>query len=263
MKPDTLTNTQEPTLNDQQFMRYSRQLMLPEIGDTGQLKLQQATVLIIGMGGLGTPAAQYLAGAGIGKLILVDFDEIELSNLPRQILYSENDIGESKVIAAQDRIQEVNSDIQVQVINQKLEEKALAQIIAQADLVLDCCDNLTTRYAINAQCRVLKVPHIAGAAIGFDGQFAFFDHKDTQAPCYRCLFPEGNEQQLNCSTAGVMGPVVGMMGAMQALASIEFLAGMPVASNQLRCFDGRSLSWQNWKINQDPHCPTCGNQDAN
>ena len=240
-------------------MRYSRQLMLPEIGEAGQLKLLQAKVLIIGMGGLGTPAAQYLAGAGVGQLTLVDFDKIELSNLPRQILYSEANIGEQKVQAAASRIHEINSEINVKVIARKLTDDELAKAIAASNLVLDCCDNLSTRYAINQACRNHKIPHIAGAAIGFDGQLAFFDHSAQQAPCYRCLFPEGSEQQLNCSTAGIIGPVVGMMGAMQALAAIEYLAGMKINSHQLRCFDGRSLSWQSWNINQDPQCSTCGN----
>lgn len=245
------------SLNDQQFMRYSRQLMLGEVAEAGQLKLKQAKVLIIGMGGLGTPAAQYLAGAGIGHLTLVDFDEIELSNLPRQILYAEHDLGEAKVIAAAERLAEINSDIEVIAINEKLDEAALVKHIAKADLVLDCCDNLNTRYAINAQCRELKIPHVSGAAIGFDGQLAFFEHSESSAPCYRCLFPEGSEQQLNCASAGIIGPVVGMIGAMLALVAIEYLLGMAVNNNELRCFDGRSLSWQTWKITKDPHCPCC------
>ncbi|MDN2663512.1 molybdopterin-synthase adenylyltransferase MoeB [Psychromonas sp. 14N.309.X.WAT.B.A12] len=246
-------------LSDNELLRYSRHLLLEEVGESGQHKLKQAKVLIIGMGGLGSPAALYLAAAGIGHLVLNDFDEIEVSNLQRQITYQSSDIGEPKVEVTKQRLQQLNSDIKVRSINKQMPEQQLSMELTMADLVLDCTDNIATRQMINKACVEAKVPLIVGAAIRLEGQLMFFDHSQAESPCYHCLFPSSEEQTLNCSNSGIIGPVVGTIGTLQALEAIKYFVGLPSGiKNKLKLFDGKSLDWQTFAINKDPQCPVCG-----
>jgi len=246
-------------LSDSELLRYSRHLLLEEVSEAGQHKLKQAKVLIIGMGGLGSPAALYLAAAGIGHLVLNDFDEIEVSNLQRQITYQSSDIGDSKVEITKQRLQQLNPDIKVRSINKQMPELQLSMELTMADLVLDCTDNMATRQMINKACVEAKVPLIVGAAIRLEGQLMFFDHSQADSPCYHCLFPSSEEQTLNCSNSGIIGPVVGTIGTLQALEAIKYFVGLPSGiKNKLKLFDGKTLDWQTFAINKDPQCSVCG-----
>ncbi|WP_432455549.1 MULTISPECIES: HesA/MoeB/ThiF family protein [unclassified Agarivorans] len=245
-------------LTDQEYQRYSRHLLLKEVGEAGQLKLKQAQVLLIGVGGLGAPASMYLAAAGVGKLVLADFDQLDSSNLQRQVLYTEADIGSAKVTAAKQRLQQLNSQIQVRTVNRKMDDLLLAMEVAQADVVLDCSDNISTRYAVNQACVKAKVPLVSGAAVAFDGQLMVFDFRRSAQGCYHCLFPNASEQQLNCSNAGVLGPVVGTIGSLQALETIKLLVGLASAQlGRFSSFDAHSLEWFHLSIQADPACPVC------
>lgn len=252
-------NTQtQPGLTDEECLRYSRHLLLAEIGEAGQLALKQAKVLIVGMGGLGSPVGLYLAGAGVGQLVLADFDTVDTSNLQRQIIYASAELEQPKVTAARDRLMALNPAIRVRSVNRKLEGMALQMEVSQADVVLDCSDNLATRYLVNAACVQAQTPLVSGAAIGFDGQLMVFDFSKPAQACYQCLFPQAEEAQLNCASAGVLGPVVGTIGSLQALEAIKLIVGM--ASPQVgrfSSFDGRQLDWFHLKMNPDPNCPCC------
>ncbi len=251
-------------LSDQDFLRYQRQIALPEIAEQGQVNLSAAHVLIVGCGGLGSAAGLYLAAAGVGKLVLVDDDSVESSNLQRQIVYRETDLSENKVTAMAKQLNSINSGIQVRTLNKRLDEKQLSLEIMLADVVLDCSDNLPTRQQINHICYQQNKPLISGAAIGWQGQFAVFDHqsnRDNNTACYRCLYPfDELKQSQKCSESGVVGPVVGTLGNYQALAAIQKLATgqfhFPVS--QLHLFDGLSLSWQVMNIAKDTRCRVCG-----
>ncbi|MEG3755104.1 molybdopterin-synthase adenylyltransferase MoeB [Psychromonas arctica] len=246
-------------LSDSELLRYSRHLLLEEVSEAGQHKLKQAKVLIIGMGGLGSPAALYLAAAGIGHLVLNDFDEIEVSNLQRQITYQSSDIGDSKVEITKQRLQQLNPDIKVRSINKQMPELQLSMELTMADLVLDCTDNMATRQMINKACVEAKIPLIVGAAIRLEGQLMFFDHSQADSPCYHCLFPSSEEQTLNCSNSGIIGPVVGTIGTLQALEAIKYFVGLPSGiKNKLKLFDGKTLDWQTFAINKEPQCSVCG-----
>ena len=246
-------------LSDDELLRYSRHLLLEDVGETGQEALKKANVLIIGMGGLGSPASLYLAAAGIGHLVLSDFDNIEVSNLQRQITYQSDDIGESKVEVTKRKLQQINPDIKVRSINKAMPEEQLTMELTMADLVLDCTDNMATRQMINKACVNAKVPLIVGAAIRLEGQLMFFDHSQADSSCYHCLFPDLEEQTLNCSNSGIIGPVVGTIGTLQALEAIKYFVGLPSGiKNKLKLFDGKSLDWQTFAINKDPKCTVCG-----
>ena len=246
-------------LSDDELLRYSRHLLLEDVGETGQEALKKANVLIIGMGGLGSPASLYLAAAGIGHLVLSDFDNIEMSNLQRQITYQSDDIGESKVEVTKRKLQQINPDIKVRSINKAMPEEQLTMELTMADLVLDCTDNMATRQMINKACVNAKVPLIVGAAIRLEGQLMFFDHSQADSSCYHCLFPDLEEQTLNCSNSGIIGPVVGTIGTLQALEAIKYFVGLPSGiKNKLKLFDGKSLDWQTFAINKDPKCTVCG-----
>ncbi|WP_221075157.1 HesA/MoeB/ThiF family protein [Agarivorans aestuarii] len=251
--------SKQSTLSDQEVLRYSRHLLLKDVGEAGQLKLKSAQVLLVGMGGLGAPAALYLAAAGVGKLVLADFDEVDSSNLQRQVLYREDDIKQPKVVAAKQHLQALNSNIQVRTVNRKMDEMLLAMEVAQADVVLDCSDNIATRYAVNQACVMAKVPLVSGAAVAFDGQLMVFDFRQAEQGCYHCLFPNASEQQLNCSNAGILGPVVGTIGSLQALETIKLIAGIPSAQlGRFSSFDAHSLEWFHLNVNADANCPVCG-----
>lgn len=247
-------------MNDRDFMRYSRQMLLEDIAVEGQQKLLASRVLIVGLGGLGAPAALYLAGAGIGTLVLADDDEVHLSNLHRQIAFTMPDIARSKAEATRARLAALNPDITLTTITQRLAGDALKQAVQNADLVLDCTDNMSTRQAINAACVALKKPLITASAVGFGGQMMVLTPPWTQG-CYRCLWPDDAEPERNCRTAGVVGPVVGVMGTLQALEAIKLLSGMPT-SNTLRLFDARTHQWRSLALHRAAGCPVCGGRHA-
>ena len=249
-------------MNDCDFMRYSRQILLEDIAIDGQQRLKRARALIIGLGGLGSPAALYLAGAGVGTLILADDDVVHLSNLQRQILFTAQDIGQGKASASQRRLQQLNADITVEALPLRLSGEALSSSIAGVDVVLDCSDNMTTRQAVNAACVALDKPLISASAVGFGGQLMVLT-PPWRHGCYRCLWPDTAEPERNCRTAGVLGPVVGVMGTLQALEAIKLLSGIASSHNQLRLFDGRRHQWRTLNLQPTPDCPVCGGRRAN
>lgn len=246
-------------LTDAEMLRYSRHLLLEEVGELGQKDLKNAKVLIIGMGGLGSPAAMYLAAAGVGSLLLCDFDSLEVSNLQRQIGYQTGDIGGAKVELMKHRLAMLNPEIRVRTVNVEMDEAQLLMELMMVNLVLDCTDNMDSRQMINGACVKAKVPLIVGAAIRFEGQLMFFDHHQADSACYHCLFPNSEQQPLNCSNSGVLGPVVGTIGTMQALEAIKYIVGLPSGlKNRLKLFDGKTLDWQTFTISKDPQCSVCG-----
>ncbi|MFK3713145.1 HesA/MoeB/ThiF family protein [Leclercia adecarboxylata] len=248
-------------MNDRDFMRYSRQILLEDIAIDGQQKLLASRVLLVGLGGLGAPAALYLAGAGIGTLVLADDDEVHLSNLQRQILFTTDDIAQPKAQVTQRRLQQLNPDIRLIALQTRLEGKALQEEIARADVVLDCTDNMATRQAINAACVMLNTPLITASAVGFGGQMIVLTPPWAQG-CYRCLWPEDDEPQRNCRTAGIVGPVVGVMGTLQALEAIKLLSDIEAPRNALRLFDARAGSWRQLALQRASGCEVCGGQHA-
>lgn len=241
-------------MDDNKLLQYSRQIMLPEIDLVGQQALLASTALIIGLGGLGSPAAMYLAAAGVGNLVLVDDDQVELSNLQRQIIHRMSAMGQSKTSSAAATLQQLNPDCGLQLINRRLDQQELAEQVAQADVVLDCSDNFATRFAINKACVAHQTPLVSGAAIRWEGQVAVFDGQ----PCYRCLYGESGEPEDTCSTNGVLAPVVGIIGSIQAVEAIKVLAnaGKPLIG-RLLLMDALSMEWRSLKLSPDPNCPVC------
>ncbi|EAN1246969.1 HesA/MoeB/ThiF family protein [Salmonella enterica] len=249
-------------MNDHDFMRYSRQILLGDIAIEGQQKLLNSHVLIVGLGGLGSPAALYLAGAGIGKLTLVDDDDVHLSNLQRQILFTTDDIAHPKAQAAKLRLAQLNPGSKLIVLQQRLTGDVLKNAVAHADVVLDCTDNMATRQEINAACVALNTPLISASAVGFGGQLMVLTPPWEQG-CYRCLWPDDVEPERNCRTAGIVGPVVGVMGTLQALEAIKLLSGIETPNGQLRLFDGKTSQWRSLALRRASGCPVCGGQHAN
>lgn len=245
-------------MKDAQLLRYSRQIMLPQFDVAGQQALLDAHVLIVGAGGLGSPAAMYLAAAGIGRLTLVDDDTVELSNLQRQLAHSEADLGRSKVDSAAATLRAMNSEIEVVAIDRRVDGAALSQLVAGADAVIDATDNFATRFAINRACLAARVPLVSGAAIRLEGQVAVFDSRDPASPCYECLYRGDAGEDLNCANNGVLAPVVGIIGAMQALEAIKLIArcGEPLVG-RLLLLDAASLQWREMRLPRDPHCAAC------
>jgi len=248
-------------MNDRDFMRYSRQILLEDIAIDGQQKLLASRVLIVGLGGLGAPAALYLAGAGIGTLVLADDDDVHLSNLQRQILFTTEDINQPKAHITRQRLSQLNPDIELIARQERLSGESLHREIALADVVLDCTDNMATRQAINAACVANNTPLITASAVGFGGQMMVLTPPWVQG-CYRCLWPDDAEPVRNCRTAGILGPVVGVMGTMQALEAIKLLSGMETERNTLRLFDPRSSGWRHLALHRAGRCPVCGGRDA-
>lgn len=248
-------------MNDSDFMRYSRQLLLEDIAIEGQQKLLASRVLIIGLGGLGSPAALYLAGAGVGTLVLADDDQVHVSNLQRQILFTSDDIAQPKTTAARARLARLNPQVALITLQQRLSGPALRDEVAKADVVLDCTDNMVTRQAINAACVSLETPLITASAVGLGGQLMVLTPPWEQG-CYRCLWPDATEPARNCRTAGIIGPVVGMMGTLQALETIKLLSGMATPRNTLRLFDARTGNWSTLALQRAQGCPVCGGQHA-
>ena len=247
-------------LPDADLLRYSRHLLLDDIGVEGQRRMLRSRVLIIGAGGLGSPAAMYLASAGVGKITLVDDDTVDLTNLQRQILHNTASLGQAKVLSAQKTLHELNPTVQVQALQTRADAPLLQSLVAQADVVLDCCDNFQTRQAINAACVQQRVPLVSGAAIGMDGQIAVYDPRDSHAPCYACVFaPDAPPEEARCATMGVLAPLVGVIGAMQALEALKLLARTGTSlSGFLLMLDARNLEWTRLRIHQNPACTVCG-----
>ncbi|WP_347086327.1 HesA/MoeB/ThiF family protein [Salmonella enterica] len=249
-------------MNDRDFMRYSRQILLGDIAIEGQQKLLASHVLIVGLGGLGSPAALYLAGAGISTLTLADDDDVHLSNLQRQILFTTDDIAHPKAQAAKLRLAQLNPGSKLIVLQQRLTGDVLKNAVAHADVVLDCTDNMATRQEINAACVALNTPLITASAVGFGGQLMVLTPPWEQG-CYRCLWPDDVEPERNCRTAGIVGPVVGMMGTLQALEAIKLLSGIETPSGELRLFDGKTSQWRSLALRRASGCPVCGGRHAN
>jgi adenylyltransferase/sulfurtransferase len=246
-------------VNDQQLLRYSRQIMLNDIDIEGQEKLLAARVLIVGLGGLGSPVAMYLAAAGVGHLILADFDKVDLSNLQRQITHTTARIGQTKVESAAQTLRELNPDVKVTCIVDVLTKETLATQISNVDVVVDCCDNFATRFAINTACVAAKIPLVSGAAIRLEGQVAVFDSRSTTSPCYRCLYDEESEENTTCAANGVLSPLVGIIGSMQALETIKLIVGFgETLAGKLLIFDARYSQWRELGLPKDMACPVCG-----
>ncbi len=245
-------------MNDQQLLRYSRQIMLPQIDITGQQQLLRSRVLIIGAGGLGCPVAMYLAAAGVGHITIFDDDAVDLSNLQRQIAHHTDDIGIDKVISTRQTIKNLNPEIEVRAEKKRLEGEELGNVVQQADLVLDCSDNFATRFAINRACVQHQTPLISGAAIRFEGQISVFNPVVNESPCYNCLYQDTGEDLQSCSTNGVIAPLTGIIGSMQAMEAMKLLLniGQPLIGRVL-IFDGLAMSWQEMKLKRNPNCPTC------
>jgi len=238
--------------------RYSRQIRLQQIGEDGQRKLVSARVLVIGMGGLGSPAALYLASAGVGHLVLSDFDRVELSNLQRQLIHRESSIDQLKALSAKETIASLNSDVEVTAIDWQLVDDELAEQVRQADIVLDCSDNFETRFAINAACHASRTPLVSGAAIRFDGQLTTFDFRQETSPCYHCLFG-GEGFAESCAAEGILSPVVGVIGVMQALEAVKLITGAgETLTGRLLLFDGLHSQFQQIRYGKDPGCSVCG-----
>lgn len=244
-------------MKDEQLLRYSRQIMLPQIDVTGQEKLLASRVLIIGMGGLGSPVAMYLASAGVGHLVLVDDDIVELSNLQRQIVHSTPDIGLNKVDSAKQTIQNLNPEIKVTTLCKRLSDEELNSEVSAADVVIDGTDNFSTRFALNKASVKSKTPLISGAAIRMEGQVSVFN-KTPSSPCYRCLYKDEGELDTSCSNNGVLSPVVGIIGSIQATEAIKTLIGIgETLDGKLLMLDALQMEWRTLKLKKDPQCPLC------
>lgn len=247
-------------MTDEELLRYSRHILLPQVGIEGQERIAAARTLVIGAGGLGSPAALYLASAGIGTLALADGDTVDLTNLQRQIVHRTAAIGRPKVDSAAATLAEINPQCRVIPLPERLAGERLEQEVAAADVVLDCSDNFATRHAINRACVKFKKPLVSGAAVRFDGQVAVFDPRRLAAPCYHCLFPEDEDvEEVRCATMGVFAPLTGIIGAMQAAEALKLVIGCgePLAG-RLLLLDGLAMAWRSIAVPRDPACPVCG-----
>jgi adenylyltransferase/sulfurtransferase len=245
------------TLTDEQLLRYSRQIMLPQVDITGQEQLLASRVLIIGLGGLGAPVALYLAASGIGELTLVDFDDVDLSNLQRQIIHYTRDIGRPKVESAREQLNAINPECRIRTLNHKLKEDELRAQVEQHDVVVDCSDNFDTRFAINRACVTTGTPLVSGAVIRMEGQVSVFLPEQTDSPCYACLYREEGEDETRCSETGVLAPVVGIIGSIQATETIKVLTGLPSIEGRLLLLDAERMQFREMRLKKDPHCPVC------
>ncbi len=246
-------------MDDAALLRYSRHILLEALGPDAQERFGAAHALIVGMGGLGAPAAQFLAAAGVGRLTLCDADHVDLTNLQRQILYATPDIGSLKVDAAAARLQAVNPEIRIDTVAARVDADSLPALVASATVVLDCSDNFATRHALNAACVRARVPLVSGAALRFDGQVAVFDSRNPDSPCYHCLFGEGEDlEETRCATMGVFAPVVGIVGATQAAEALKLLAGTGESlAGRLLVLDALAMQWRELAVPRDPSCAVC------
>ena len=257
-----MTSRDDYDFSDEQLLRYSRQIMLPAFDIAGQSRLATSRVLVLGVGGLGSPIALYLAAAGVGTLHLVDFDEVDLSNLQRQIAHTMSTVGNKKVDSAKKAIAQLNPDIEVVAEAQRLEGVALLDAVSQADVVIDATDNFTSRFAINAACVSSMTPLVSGAAIRMEGQVSVFDARLGDSPCYQCLYSDISDEQLTCSEAGVMAPLVGIIGSVQAMEAVKLISstGRPLIG-RLMILDAMTMEWRTMKLKKDPECRACSKQD--
>jgi molybdopterin-synthase adenylyltransferase len=247
-------------MNDQQLLRYSRQILLPQVDIVGQQKLLNANVLIIGAGGLGSPAVMYLAAAGVSSLIIYDNDTVDLSNLQRQIAHDTADIGAAKAISSLATVQRLNPEVAVRAVQQRLEGELLREEVKSADVVLDCSDNFTTRFAINAACVQEKTPLVSGAAIRFEGQVSVFALNRDDSPCYNCLYQSDGEELQNCALNGVIAPITGIVGSIQALEAMKLIMGIgETLTGRLLLIDGLTMDINTLRLRKNAYCPTCGN----
>ncbi|MFL6711256.1 MAG: HesA/MoeB/ThiF family protein [Massilia sp.] len=247
-------------MTDDQLLRYSRHILLDEVGIEGQQALLDARVLIIGAGGLGSPAALYLAASGVGRIVLVDDDAVDLTNLQRQIMHTSARIGQPKVESGRAALLGINPDIAVEALQERATGARLEQLVREATVVLDCSDNFATRHAVNAACVAAGVPLVAGAVIRFDGQLSVFDPRSAASPCYACLFPpDAGFEDAACSTMGVFAPLVGVIGAMQAAEAMKLIIGIGESlQGRLLMLDGKRMEWASIGVARDPACPVCG-----
>ncbi len=251
-------------MNDQQLLRYSRHILLDEVGIEGQARLLAAHVLIIGAGGLGSPAAMYLAASGVGRITLVDDDAVDLTNLQRQVMHTTERIGTPKVDSGREALHAINPDVVVTALRERADQQRLRELVQGVSVVLDCSDNFATRHAVNRACVAAGVPLVAGAAIRFDGQLSVFDTRRADCPCYACVFPqESGFEDAACSTMGVFAPLVGIVGAVQAAEALKLLlhVGTPLAG-RLLLLDGRAMEWTEIKTARNPACPVCAGRPA-
>lgn len=246
-------------MNDDQLLRYSRQIMLPGLDIEGQEKLLAAKVLIVGAGGLGCPAALYLASSGVGQITIVDDDTVELSNLQRQIGHRSSSIGVNKVTSLEESMLQLNPDVSVRALTDRLQGKSLSSEISKTDVVVDCSDNLKTRLEINKYSKQHKVPLVSGAAIRMEAQLSVFDHRLSDSPCYQCVYDDESELSLSCSDSGVIAPLVGIIGSMQALETLKLLCGIgETVCGRLLILDAATMQWREMTLEKNPDCALCG-----
>ena len=246
-------------MNDEQLLRYSRHILLPEIGIEGQEKFLASTALIIGAGGLGSPVAMYLAAAGVGTIALADGDAVDLTNLQRQILHTTGSIGKPKAASGREALAKINPEVKVAPLQRRLEGEELERLVAGASVVLDCSDNFATRHAVNRACVRHRRPLVSGAAVRFDGQVSVFDLRDDLSPCYQCLFPENAElEEMRCAVMGIFAPLTGIIGAVQAAEALKLLAGAgDTLKGRLLILDALAMQWRTVKLVKDPSCAVC------
>ena len=251
-------------MTDDQLLRYSRHILLDEIGVEGQERLLAAHALVIGAGGLGSPVALYLGTAGVGHITLVDHDSVDLTNLQRQIAHTQGRIGEPKARSAREAILAINPLAQVTALVTRADATLLDELVGQADVVLDCSDNFSTRQAVNAACVKHRKPLVSGAAIRFDAQVSVYDSRDPAAPCYACVFPpDAQVEETRCATMGVLAPLVGIIGALQAAEALKLLSGAGTSlAGRLQMLDGRSMAWSEVRVARDPACAVCGGRPS-
>ena len=249
-------------MNDDQLLRYSRHILLPEIGVEGQEAILAARVLVIGAGGLGSPAAMYLAAAGVGTVVLCDGDTVDLTNLQRQILHSAEAVGRPKVDSGRETLLRINPEAGVEAVAHRLEGPELDELVKGSSVVLDCSDNFATRHAVNRACVRYRKPLVSGAAIRFDGQVSVFDLRNDASPCYHCLFPEGQEiEEVRCAVMGVFAPLTGIIGATQAAEALKILVGCGTSlDGRLLLLDGLAMEWRSVSLGRDPACGVCGDR---
>jgi molybdopterin-synthase adenylyltransferase len=249
-------------MNDEQLLRYSRHILLPEIGIEGQEKILAAHALILGAGGLGSPAALYLASAGVGTITLVDGDSVDLTNLQRQILHTAAAVGRPKVLSGQETLARLNPEIRIVPVEERLAPNRLEEVVADVDVVLDCSDNFPTRHAANRACVRHRKPLISGAGVRFDGQISVFDLRSSTSPCYNCLFPEdAAAEEERCAVMGVFAPLTGIIGATQAAEAIKLLSGAGESlCGRLLLLDALTMEWRSLRLKKDPACEVCGGQ---
>lgn len=244
-------------MNDDQLLRYSRQILLPQFGIEGQERLAASAVLIVGLGGLGSPVAMYLAAAGVGRLLLADFDDVDLSNLQRQILHTSDRIGLAKTASAQATLAALNPEVALVAVRERLTDDLLHDLAGRVDLVVDCCDNFATRFAVNRACVTAGVPLVSGAAIRLEGQVTAFSGRPGEA-CYQCLYPPDGATDDTCTANGILAPVVGIIGSLQATEAIKILSGVGTPLyGRLLLLDALTMEWRSLRLRPDPACPVC------